>query len=72
EKLNINLNDKEIACLQFWVGGISIKETAHRLNLSSKTIEAYRGNIKSKMAIHHKFQLMQRLFEVGIYSPRRK
>ena len=66
EKLNINLNDKEIACLKFWLGGISIKETAHRLNLSSKTIEAYRGIIKHKMAVHHKFQLMQRLLEKGV------
>jgi DNA-binding CsgD family transcriptional regulator len=53
------LTNKEIECLSLWLSGYSIKESAYCLKLSHKSIEAYRKNIKDKMSVYHKYQLIE-------------
>ena len=56
---NTLLTRREIECLSLWLSGYSIKESAYCLNLSHKSIEAYRKNVKDKMGVHHRFQLIE-------------
>jgi DNA-binding CsgD family transcriptional regulator len=62
------LTNKEIQCLALWLSGYSIKETAYCLNISQKSIEAYRTHIKDKMKVYHKFQLMDLMESKGALS----
>ena len=56
--LNIILTRREVKCLSLWLAGFSINESSCCLNISTKSIEAYRKQIKDKMDICHKFQLI--------------
>jgi len=57
--LNDELTSREIECLSLWLGGYSIKESSYCLGLSHKSIEAYRSNIKDKLKVHHRFQVIE-------------
>lgn len=46
------LSGREREVLQLLAEGLSAKEIAHRLHLSSKTIETHRANIMSKLDLH--------------------
>ncbi len=47
-KLRSLLTKREVECLQHLIEGYTLKETAFLLNLSSRTVESYINNIKSK------------------------
>ncbi|MDF1760813.1 MAG: LuxR C-terminal-related transcriptional regulator [Coxiellaceae bacterium] len=50
---------RELDCIFFLIRGYSSKETAERLNLSYRTVEFYTQNIKNKLALNTKKQLIE-------------
>jgi len=62
------LTYREIECLGLWLNGYSIKESAYCLGLSQKTVEAYRKNIKDKMGVYHKSQLIDVMQAKGAFN----
>jgi DNA-binding CsgD family transcriptional regulator len=60
----VRLTRREAECLNYWLRGYSIKETARQLgSLSVKTIQVFRDNIRKKFEVisyHELFNLMQR------------
>ncbi|MEP0547542.1 MAG: response regulator transcription factor [Rhodothermales bacterium] len=53
------LSDRELEVLQLLGQGVPTREVADRLNLSVKTIESYRANIKRKLELNNATELMQ-------------
>lgn len=53
------LTPRERETLKFLAEGLSVKEIAVRLDLSTKTIEAHKFNLMRKLDIHNKAQLVQ-------------
>lgn len=53
------LSDRELEVLQLLGQGVPTREVADRLNLSIKTIESYRANIKRKLDLKNATELMQ-------------
>lgn len=64
---NIHLSVREIECIKLTVRGKTAKEIANLLNISYRTVESYLENIKSKLKINSKRELidlvMQAIFE---------
>lgn len=56
------LTARETECLYYYLNGFSLKEIAHCLHLSSRTIETHIGNIKSKYNCNTRSQLRAILF----------
>lgn len=54
------LTSREQDCLYFYMKGFSSKETAEKLNLSPRTIEYYIDNIKSKLGVGKRSELIKR------------
>jgi DNA-binding NarL/FixJ family response regulator len=57
------LSDREIEVLQLIGNGVPTREIATRLNLSIKTIESYRANIKRKLQLQNASELSHYAFE---------
>ena len=57
------LSDRELEVLQMIGQGVSTREIADALNLSVKTIESYRANIKRKLSLSNAAELMRYAFE---------
>jgi len=55
-----NLSDREMHIFQLIGSGLGTKKIAHSLNLSVKTIETHRENIKRKLGLNSGRQLIQR------------
>jgi len=55
-----NLSDREMHVFQLIGSGLGTKKIAHSLNLSVKTIETHRENIKRKLGLNFGRQLIQR------------
>jgi DNA-binding NarL/FixJ family response regulator len=55
-----NLSDREMHVFQLIGSGLGTKNIAHSLNLSVKTIEAHRENIKRKLGLNSGRQLGER------------
>ncbi len=53
------LSDRELEVLQLLGQGVPTREVADRLNLSIKTIESYRANIKRKLDLRNASELMR-------------
>src|SRR5581483_3665895 len=53
------LTRREIEILKMLAEGLSVRETAHTLNLSVKTVEAHKFNLMRKLDLHNKAQLVQ-------------
>lgn len=53
------LSDRELEVFQLIGQGYSTRDVAEILNLSVKTIESYRGNIKEKLDLKNASELMQ-------------
>ena len=51
--------ERELSCLYFLREGLTAKGIAKKLNLSSRTIESYLVNIKNKLGLHTKEELIQ-------------
>ncbi len=54
------LTDRELAVFRLVGNGISTRNIADQLNLSVKTVESYRENIKNKLGISSATELIQR------------
>lgn len=67
QTINVPLTRREMECLSLWVSGYSIKESSSYLNISEKSIEAYRANIKYKTKVHHKYQLIELMESNGVF-----
>jgi len=57
--LLVNISHREIEVLVALYQGLTAKETAQRMNLSHRTVEAYLENIKNKLGINKKFELVK-------------
>jgi DNA-binding NarL/FixJ family response regulator len=55
-----NLSDREMHVFQLIGSGLGTKKIAHALNLSVKTIESHRENIKRKLGLNSGRQLFER------------
>ncbi len=55
-----NLSDREMHVFQLIGSGLGTKKIAHALNLSVKTIESHRENIKRKLGLNSGRQLIER------------
>jgi DNA-binding NarL/FixJ family response regulator len=55
-----NLSDREMHVFQLIGSGLGTKKIAHALNLSVKTIETHRENIKRKLGLNSDQQLVER------------
>ena len=55
-----NLSDREMHVFQLIGSGLGTKKIAHALNLSVKTIETHRENIKRKLGLNSGPQLVER------------
>lgn len=55
-----NLSDREMHVFQLIGSGLGTKKIAHSLNLSVKTIETHRENIKRKLGLNSSRQLVER------------
>ena len=55
-----DLSDREMHVFQLIGSGLGTKQIAHALNLSVKTIETHRENIKRKLALDSGRQLVER------------
>jgi DNA-binding NarL/FixJ family response regulator len=55
-----NLSDREMHIFQLIGSGLGTKKIAHSLNLSVKTIETHRENIKRKLGLNSGRQLLER------------
>jgi DNA-binding NarL/FixJ family response regulator len=55
-----NLSDREMHVFQLIGSGLGTKKIAHSLNLSVKTIETHRENIKRKLGLNSGQQLIER------------
>jgi DNA-binding NarL/FixJ family response regulator len=54
------LSDRELAVFRLIGSGLSTRDIADQLNLSVKTVESYRENIKSKLELTSATELVQR------------
>ena len=55
-----NLSDREMHVFQLIGSGLGTKKIAHSLNMSVKTIETHRENIKRKLGLNSSRQLVER------------
>lgn len=63
------LTKREIECLSLWLKGFSIKETAKFLgNLSHRTIQTFRENIKRKLNVETYQQLFNLVYKNGLMA----
>jgi DNA-binding CsgD family transcriptional regulator len=61
-EININdvkLSEREMQCLQFTVKGYTAKKIAKELNISHRTIEEYLNNIRIKVGVNSKSELIE-------------
>ena len=69
KKTDTRLTRRELECLNFWVKGYSIKETARQLGgLSVKTIQVFRDNIRKKFNVISYQNLVDKLEKTGTLS----
>jgi DNA-binding NarL/FixJ family response regulator len=64
--LHNKLSDRELEVLCLLARGKPIKQIAHDLNLSAKTISTYRTRIMQKMAMKNNAELIRYAFEHGL------
>ncbi|CDZ76476.1 response regulator FixJ [Legionella massiliensis] len=57
----VPLSPRETDCVQYYVKGKTAKEIAKYLNLSPRTVEFYISNLKEKLGVSTKSQLMELL-----------
>lgn len=60
------LSNREIECLELLINGNTAKMIAAKLNLSVRTIEHYLDNIKTKLNVTSKYQLIDKALTLGI------
>ena len=63
----VNISKREAQCLNFLRQGLSCKSIAIELNLSNKTIEHYIQNLKNKLEINYKEQLIRNANDMDLF-----
>ena len=62
---SLYLTQREAECIYYLARGLTIVATAHKLELSPRTVEFYLKKVKEKLNIKKKSHLVQRLYEIG-------
>ncbi len=57
------LTDRELEVFNLIGNGMESKSIAHKLNLSTKTIDVYRTNIRQKLGLSNSVELAQKAYE---------
>ncbi len=69
DKISYNFSAREREVLQNVCKGYTIKETAHRLNLSAHTVQSYHRNIMKKLKMRRTADLIVFAVRNGLYVP---
>lgn len=65
----VRLTRREAECLNYWLRGYSIKETARQLgSLSVKTVQVFRDNIRKKFEVSSYHALFELMEKTGVLS----
>ena len=64
-----DLTPRQREVLQLIAEGNSTKEIAHKLNLSSKTVETHRGELMNRLDIHDVAGLVRYAIRTGLVTP---
>ncbi len=59
EESAFNLSDREIEVIKLFSEGLSYKEIANRMNISTKTIESHKYNILKKLGLKNTVELVR-------------
>lgn len=59
---SLYLTHREAECVVRLVKGLTIRDIAEALTLSARTVEFYLKNIKKKLAVRTKSQLIQKIY----------
>lgn len=62
----VELNAREIQCLELLLQGHTAKRAAEKLYLSPRTVECYLAGLKKKLNCHSKSELMSMILKTGI------
>lgn len=69
ETMGVKMTKREIECLELWLKGCSIKQTARSLGgLSTRTIQTFRENIKRKLNVSSYQKLLALMHEMGLLT----
>lgn len=69
ELTGVKMTKREIECLELWLKGFSIKQTARLLGgLSTRTIQTFRENIKRKLNVNSYQKLLALVHNMGLLS----
>ncbi|MCB1827010.1 MAG: helix-turn-helix transcriptional regulator, partial [Coxiellaceae bacterium] len=60
---NVYFTQREIDCLFYLLAGYTIAETAERLGLSPRTVEFYVKNMRMKIGVKNKADLLKKIRE---------
>ncbi len=63
--MSADLTDRERQVLEQVVQGLSSKQIAARLDLSPKTVDIYRGNIREKLGAKNTADMVRRALTIG-------
>lgn len=62
------LSSKELQCLLLTLRGRTASESSSILNISSKTVESYLGQVKKKLNCHRRSALFDKAYEMGLFD----
>lgn len=62
------LTKREVEILSLWVSGFSIREASNLLYISSRTVEVHRKNIREKLKITTKHEIIDFLYSQGVFN----
>lgn len=65
------LTSRELEVLRQMAAGATSKAIAHKLGLSTKTVDNHRANIFAKLNVRNGMQAVSRAIELGLISPNR-
>lgn len=63
DPLDIYLSSRELDCLRLIVRGKTAKEISNILGISKRTVESYQENIKHKMNVYSKSELIDKAYD---------
>jgi DNA-binding NarL/FixJ family response regulator len=63
------LTEREVEVLRLVAEGLSTKEIASRLDISSRTVETHRANLMRKLDLHSVARLVQFAIKAGLVGP---
>ena len=65
---NCTLSEREITCMSLWIMGHSAKKIANALGISIHTFQTHKDNIKGKLGVNNRPQLIEYLQVNGLLS----